>query len=123
MNITNGRGILSQITMGNVFSIIATLVGAAFTAGVVWALLGQRISQLEIEVAAGQAAQGNFAVKSDVIDAKQQTTELRLAIQANTKQAADLNATVTGVAATIAALRESVVDLKTRLDRQEDKPR
>lgn len=113
--------ILSQVTVGNLFSIISTIVVGAVTVGAVWGLFGYRVAQLELAVTAIRADEANFARATDIADTKAQALDLRNAISANTKQAADLNATVVGVTATIQALKDSVVDLKNRLDRQEDK--
>lgn len=115
-----GVPILSRVTLGNLFSIASTIVGAALTVGAVWALLGYRVTQLEGEVAAIPAT---YARQADVADMKVMAVDLRNAITANTKQASDLTAALTGMAATVAALKDTVVDLKNRIDRQEDKPK
>ncbi len=113
-----------RITLGNIASIITTIVSAAIVLGVLYGTFGQRLATAESELA---KIPGTYATQADLNrlqsaadklagDQKDASRDVRDGLSALVDKTSATNSTIAGLTATIAAMQGTMTEIRRTLE-------
>lgn len=127
---SGGLDLPRRVSLGNLLSMVVTVVMAAAVAGGVWVLLGHRVTEIEQKVAefpstyARQADLDRVARTTDQLAADQKITasDLQKAIADVLQKIGDTNVVIAGQSGVLTSMKDSIAEIKEAL-RERPSPR